>query len=158
MQVQPRQRDIEGPGPPHIRRRKLRPKQRRFAVATAHLGQLHRDRSNPGENVALGLETVAHHGSPAARIATLRHRTQKLLQLHGDRFLQQATRSTAQPLGELVVHVSWSAKPNNAILLHGGVPPSCVEHRSFATPISPHRYAAYLTSRRTPLSSIAQAS
>jgi hypothetical protein len=88
MQVQPRQRDIEGTRPTHIRRHQLRLKPCRFAVATAHLGQLHRDRSNPGENFALGLETVAHHGRPAARIAPLQHRTQKFLQLHGDPFLQ----------------------------------------------------------------------
>src|SRR5207249_7541801 len=115
------------------------------------LGQLHPDRSNPGENFALGLKAVAHHRPPAVRIAPIRQRSQKLLQLHRNRFLQQAPRPPPQSLGELVAYLPWPAKWNNAILLHGGVPPSCVEHRSFATSISSHRYAAYLTSRRTPL-------
>jgi hypothetical protein len=125
LQIEPGQQLFDVPGPPKERRQDLRGEADALAIgavaAVAELRPAHRDRANPGLNLALGRVPITDHAAPTMRVLELGVRAEKSLDLGLDHLLQHPPRPIPQHQQQRIIGDTrpWPRQTNNGIPLHG---------------------------------------
>jgi hypothetical protein len=129
LQVQPGQEFLERAGPAQVARQDRRGEPdpgvggRRTAIAHPRLTDY--DRPDPGLDLPLRQEPVAHQAPAAGIVDQLGMAREERLDLGLDRLGQQRARPVPQHLGQRILpSIVWAAEADHVILVHGVSVPS----------------------------------
>src|SRR5262249_16915593 len=123
FEVQDRDEHREALGPARVAGQDRRPKANALSPLAAPVAPpraAHRDRADPGHDLALRQMPVPHHTSPPIGGALIAMALEQCCDFGFDGVRQQRPGPIAQDLRQWIRKTSWLAKPGNVYLGHGG--------------------------------------